>query len=132
MAATAAGQFEVTSWVEEPVYESGGAMKITRASVAQRYTGDVDGEGQVEYIMAYLEDGTATFVRVERFEGRIQGRAGSLILQGGGAFDGTEAGGEWNVVPGSAEGELAGLSGTGRFRAPHGMVGSYTLEYHFG
>jgi hypothetical protein len=35
------------------------------------------------------------------------------------------------VVPGSATGELAGISGEGRFEAPHGPTATYALEVAF-
>ena len=45
--------FEVTSWDEQPFDERAGLAKLTRASVAKSYSGDVDGSSATEWLMAY-------------------------------------------------------------------------------
>jgi hypothetical protein len=40
-----------------------------------------EGEGQVEYLMMYRSDGSATFVGLERVVGRIGGKTGAFVLQ---------------------------------------------------
>ena len=60
--------------------------------------------------------------------GVVDGRKGSVVLETIGDFDGTTASGTWTVIPGSATGDLAGMTGTGRFEAPHGPNATYTLE----
>jgi hypothetical protein len=109
--------------------DSGG--KLTRASVGQSFSGDIEGEGAVEWLMCYREDGTAHIVGLQRITGRIGGRSGSVVLETTGKFDGQEAKGSWTVVPGSAGGDLRGLRGSGEATAPLGTSASFTLDYDF-
>jgi hypothetical protein len=125
------GEFTVTSWDEKPYAEREGERKLTRASVTQDLAGDVVGTGQVEWLMSYGEGGTAHFVGLQQFEGVIDGREGSAVLETIGDFDGTEATWTATVVPGSGTGGWASMRGEGRFRAPHGSKASFTLEYSF-
>src|SRR3954449_8374629 len=120
MSTHAQGTFEISSWDENPYVELDGGAKLTRASVEQAFSGDIDGEGSVEWLMCYREDKTADFVGLQRVSGQIGDRSGSVVLQTVGTFDGTEARGEWTVVPGSGSGDLRGLTGKGGFTAPHG------------
>src|SRR5947209_13098015 len=55
------GRFKVASW-DESAYEEREGRRLTRASVAQRFEGDIAGEGTAEWLMAYQANGTARFV----------------------------------------------------------------------
>lgn len=121
MSTQATGRFEVKSWDEKPYDEIEGAPKLSRAGVILLYEGDVEGQGTVEYLLAYRDDGSADFVSMERVVGRLAERAGSFVLQGSGSFEGGTARGTWRVVPGSGTGELRGLRGEGGFVATHGQ-----------
>jgi hypothetical protein len=123
----ATGKFKVTSWDEKPVHGDG--AKVTHASVEQKFSGDIRGEGSVEWLMCYREDETADFVGLQRVAGQVGERSGSFVLQTVGSFDGSEAKGDWKVVPGSGSGELQGLSGEGGFSAPLGSEGTIMLDY---
>jgi Protein of unknown function (DUF3224) len=125
------GEFTISSWDEKTYAEREGERKLTRATVTQDLAGDVAGKGQVEWLMSYGEDGTAHFVGLQQFEGVIEGREGSVILETIGGFDGTEATWTAKVVEGSGTGGWAGMSGEGRFQAPHGSKASFTLDYSF-
>jgi len=129
MATTATGTFEVTSWDEAPYAELESGGKLTRASIKQTFEGDIAGEGAVEYLMCYRKDGTASFVGLQRVDGRVHDKVGSFILALEGEFDGGAARGTWTVVPGSASNELKGLSGEGGFEAPLGPQATTSLEY---
>ncbi len=132
MTTHARGRFEITSWDEQPYDEIDGGAKLTRASVTQTYHGDIEGEGKVDYLMVYDAGGAAGFVAVERLTGRIEGRSGSIVLQGSGTFRDGTAKGTWHVVPGAGMGDLRGLRGEGGFLAgsdPHGA--ELTLDYEF-
>ena len=39
---------------------------MTSAAVTKSFSGDITGEGHVEYLMMYRSDGSATFVGLER------------------------------------------------------------------
>jgi hypothetical protein len=124
--------FEIESWDEQPYAKLENGGKLTKASVTQALSGEVEGEGSVEWLMCYRDDGTADFVGLQRIVGRLGDRTGSfVVLQAAGTFDGTAARAELAVVPGSGTGELSGLAGTGRFEAPHGGTPSMTLDVRF-
>jgi Protein of unknown function (DUF3224) len=130
MTTQATGTFELQSWDEQPYAELDGG-KLTRATVRQAFSGDIEGDGLVEWLMCYRADETADFVGLVRVAGRIGDRAGDFVLRTVGTYDGREANGDWTVVPGSGSGDLRGLRGTGGFSAPHGPKGNTTLEYEF-
>jgi uncharacterized protein DUF3224 len=127
----ATSAFEVKNWDESPIFDENGGSKVTRATVTRAFEGDVAGEGTVEWLMGYQEDGTATFVGLERIVGRVGERAGSFVVQHTGTFDGEMAEGELLVVPGSGTEDLRGLKGEGSFKAGLGPDGTrtFTLDY---
>jgi len=127
----AQARFAITSWDEKPYGERPDVPKLTRATVAKSYAGDIEGEGQVEYLMMYRSDGTASFVGLELITGRLAGKTGSFVLQRTGSFAGGQARETYVVIPGSATGELAGLTGDGSTAVGHGMEHPFTLKYAF-
>ena len=131
MSTHAQGTFEIQSWDENPYVELEGGAKLTRASVEQAFSGDLEGEGSVEWLMCYREDKTADFVGLQRFVGRLGSRSGSFVMRTQGTFDGEKAAGELSVVAGSGTEELGGITGAGAFVAPHGSTPSVDLDYDF-
>ena len=79
--------------------------------------------------MMYRTDGTANFVGLERSFGRLPGKSGSFVLQRSGVFEAGQAKESYFVVPGSATGELRGLTGEGTSAVGHGMEHPFTLDY---
>ncbi len=126
---TANARFAIKGWDEKPYSEGADLPKLTRASVTKTLTGDIEGEGQVEYLMAYRSDGTATFVGMERVTGRVGGKAGTFVLQRTGVFEGGQARESYSVVAGSGTGELRGLRGEGTTSVGHGNDHPFTLSY---
>ncbi len=126
---SANARFAITSWDEKPYSERPDQPRLTRASVTKSYTGDIDGEGRVEYLMVYRSDGSATFVGLEQVVGRIGGRTGTFVLQRTGTFEGGLAKETYSVIPGSATGELQSLRGNGSSAVGHGMEHPFTLSY---
>jgi hypothetical protein len=131
MKQTANARFAIKNWDEKPYSEGQGLPRLTRASVAKTFTGDIEGEGQVEYLMMYRSDGSATFVGLERVVGRIGGKTGTFVLQRTGIFEGGQARESYSVIPGSATGDLQGLVGDGSTAVGHGMEHPFTLSYEF-
>ena len=86
MRKTANARFAIANWDEKPLSETPNQPKMTRADVAKTYTGEIEGEGQVHYLMMYRTDGTASFVGLERIIGRLAGKSGSFVLQRTGVF----------------------------------------------
>jgi len=129
MKRSASAMFAIKGWDEKPYNEAAELPKLTRASVTKTLRGDLEGESQVEYLMMYQADGTASFVALERVVGRLGGRSGSFVLQRTGSFDGSLAKESYSVVPGSGTAELAGLRGAGSSSAGHAKENAMTLEY---
>jgi len=129
MKQSANARFAIKTWDETPYGEGQGQPRLSRASVTKTYTGDIEGEGQVEYLMMYRSDGSATFVGLERVVGRIGGRTGSFVLQRNGIFEGGQAKESYSVIPGSATGDLQGLRGDGNSAVGHGMEHPFALSY---
>jgi hypothetical protein len=129
MSIHATGQFTVKSWDEKPYDEFGEGSKLARARVTQSFSGDIEGEGFVEYLMVYANEAFAHFVGVQRIVGRVGGRSGSFVLQLSGVFDGSKAQATWTVVPGAATGDLRRIRGEGSFSAPLGETASLILDY---
>jgi hypothetical protein len=126
---TASARFAITSWEEKPYSEGQDLPRLTRATVTKTFTGDVEGEGHVEYLMMYRADGSAAFVGLERVVGRIGRKTGSFVLQRIGVFENGEAKESYTVVPGSATGQLQGLRGEGRSAVGHGMEHPFSFNY---
>jgi hypothetical protein len=130
MSTRATAMFKIERWDERPYAEIEGGRKLTQASVKQAFTGDVEGQGSVEWLMCYRPDETADFVGLQRIVGQLGGRSGSFVLlQTDGTFDGTEAIARVSVVRGSGTGDLTGLSGIGEFSAPRGGEPTIRLDY---
>ena len=129
MKQTASARFAIKSWDEKPYSQGENLPKLTRATVIKAYTGDIVGEGHVEYVMMYRSDGSAIFVGLERVVGHIAGKTGSFVLQRTGVFEGGQANESYSVIPGSATGELQGLVGDGVSALGHGTDYPFTLTF---
>jgi hypothetical protein len=125
----ATGSFRVLGGGEDPIDELEAGIRLTHANGTQRFSGDLEADGLVHWLMVYRDDRTARFVGLQRLRGTIGGRTGAFVLTAEGDHDGTSSRIELTVVPGSGTGELAGIAGAGRLVAPSGPVGNYELEY---
>jgi hypothetical protein len=104
---------------------------LTRIHVEESFSGDIAGDGVVEFLQAANPNGSASFVGIERVTGTVGGRAGTFLLQDAGTVVGGLASGDWFVIPGSGTGKLAGHRGTGGFRANLGEGAQVHLDYWF-
>lgn len=104
---------------------------LTRIHVEESFSGDISGDGVVEFLQAALADGSASFVGIERVTGTVAGRAGTFLLQDAGTVRDNIVSGDWFVIPGSGTGALAGLRGEGGFRANLGEGAQVHLDYWF-
>jgi len=132
MSITAHARFAIKSWDEKPYSEGPDLPKMTRASVVKTFTGDIEGEGRVEYVMMYRSDATAVFVGLERVTGRIGNTAGTFVLERTGVFEGGVAKESYRVVPGSGTGQLRGLTGEGASAVGHAADWPFELRYELG
>jgi len=130
MSTRATATFEVKTWDEKPYAELDGEAKLTRASVTKSFQGDIQGESTPEYLMFYREDGSASFVGLERVVGRIGGRSGSFVLQHSGTDEGGTVKATYFVVPGSGTDDLRGEGGFVATRDNYPQV-PFTLDYDF-
>ena len=104
---------------------------LTRIHVEESFSGDIAGDGAVEFLQAAHADGSASFVGIERVSGRVADREGTFLLQDAGTVDGNVVSGDWFVIPNSGTGGLSGLRGEGGFRARLGENAEVYLDYWF-
>jgi hypothetical protein len=121
----------VRTYEPAPYDEPAEGPVLTRIHVKESFSGDVSGDGVVEFLQAAQADGTASFVGIERVSGSLGGRAGTFLLQDAGTVAGNVVSGDWFVIPGSGTGELTGLRGEGAFRANLGEGAQVHLDYWF-
>ncbi|HPF82445.1 DUF3224 domain-containing protein [Nostocoides australiense] len=101
------GEFTIEMTPAEGLIEG-----TSRFDFSKLWTGAVDGTSAG--VMMSGGDpavGEAGYVAMERFEGTVDGRAGSVAFQQIGAMSGGEASMSYAVVPGSGTHELAGMEG---------------------
>ncbi len=131
MSTHATTTFAIKGWDEKPYDEFDDGRKLTRASVSNAYTGDLAGEGKIEYLMVYAADGSANFVGLERVVGKIGARAGSFVIEHNGTFENGTAKSKWFIVKGSGTGNLRGLRGEGEFSVGHEDQHPIAFDYSF-
>ena len=129
---TARGSFEVAGGTEDPYDELENGIKLTHASGTQSFTGDIDGDGAVHWLMLYRGDKTAHFVGLQRINGSIGGRTGSFVASAEGDHDGTGSTITFSIIPNSGTGERTGITGDGTRIAKGGPKGTYELDYTLG
>jgi hypothetical protein len=131
MSTEAKGTYQVTSWDENQYDEKEGTAKLTKARITQTFSGDIEGEGTSDYLMVYPSDSEAHFVGVHRVVGTLGGRSGSFALSARGVFANGTVETQWEVVPGSGTGELAGLVGSGGYTTVSATEAEVRLSYGF-
>lgn len=129
------GHFTYANWEERALGEEGTFPRLAHAAVTNTFAGGVEAaETTCEYTIVYMTEKTGTFTGMELLTGTVDGRRGTFVVEERGTFD--DRGSvhcTFEVVPGSATGELAGLGGTGEFTAEHGSPSvPYTFAYDFG
>jgi hypothetical protein len=107
----AAGHFDVKVQPQTADNPQAAASGLGRLSLDKQFHGDLDATSQGEMLAS--GDGTSgAYVAMERVSGTLHGRGGSFVLVHRALMvDGAPQ--EWTVVvvPGSGNGELAGLAG---------------------
>jgi hypothetical protein len=125
---TIRGEFDVKTLPQPPEADQSFAA-IGRLLLDKRYHGPLDAVSHGQMLAVGGEGGWGIYVAMEKVEGTLDGRRGTFILYHHGTMS-PEAGQQLVVTvgPGSATGELAGLSG----RLAIEMAGGkhfYTLDY---
>jgi hypothetical protein len=129
MAATAKGSFQVSKWEENTYEEIGGGAKLTKVSIVQDFSGDLEAAVAWEGQMYYRADGTAVYNGLLRFVATLEGREGSFVATTSGGYDGETATTDWTVVTGSGAGDLVGIGGRGTATAGAGTEGTFVFDY---
>jgi hypothetical protein len=129
MAATAKGSFQVSKWEENTYEEIGGGAKLTKVSIVQDFSGDLEAAVAWEGQMYYRADGTAVYNGLLRFAATLEGREGSFVATTSGGYDGETATTDWTVVTGSGTGDLVGIGGRGTATAGAGTEGTFVFDY---
>jgi Protein of unknown function (DUF3224) len=119
-------QYEPAAYLEPPEGPS-----LVKIHVEESFSGDIEGNGLAEFLQVSRADGSASFVGIERVTGKLAGRQGAFVLQDAGTVEGNVVSGEWFVIPGSGTDQLAGLRGTGGFRANLGEGAQVHLDHWF-
>lgn len=132
MGEQATATFVQKTWDENPYDQGERGSTLTRASVTATYHGDIEGEGTLEYLMAYSGSDSASFTGLQRVVGRIGDRSGSFVLRTNGTFENGKAKETWSVVPGSGTDDLRGLRGEGSLVTLDHERASVTLDYDLG
>jgi expansin (peptidoglycan-binding protein) len=120
----ASGTFTVTV-----TPELGGTAPIGALRLAKTYTGELQATAAGRMLASGdPASGSAGYVALERVTGTLDGRAGSFDLQHSGWMHAGQQVMEVRVVPGSATGDLKGLTGTMTI-AIDGREHRYRLSY---
>lgn len=131
----ATATFSVKKWEEKTLHQISPDKKTTKASVEYELQGDLQGKAAVEYLMFYSHadendqhNSAATYIGLMRFEGKLDGRAGSFVMKDEGTFEGGSADSTLRILEGSGTGELECIKGTGMYRANKDGF-QFELEY---
>jgi hypothetical protein len=123
---TAKSAFTIEGRDETPAEWDGGSM--SRARWTKTFTGDLSGTSTVELILARLATGASVYVGVERFDVALDGRKGGFVLMHSATMLDEAHDSAWTIVPGSGDGELAGITGRGEILPNHDFLLHYDLD----
>lgn len=116
--------FEVTDWNPVPYDETQESAKISQLTVTKKFSGELEGEGAGTGVLCSCDDGSASYIVVERVTGRMGDRDGTFVMQHGGIVKKGEVYSQFgDIVPGSGTGGFAGIGGTLRFQ--HDEAGAF-------
>ncbi len=123
------GRFEVKTTPTEYSHAAKGGMQIARTVLDKKFHGDLSGESLGEMLSTLTPvKGSAGYVAMEQFEGSLNGKKGSFVLQHFGIMDKGKPHQNLTVVPDSATGELEGLNGKMTINIKDGEH-YYTFDY---
>lgn len=108
MPTRASGPFEV-----KLTPQSSGDESIGRLMIDKQFHGDLEATSRGEMLAAGTEtNGSAGYVALEKVTGKLNGHAGSFVLQHSGTMTRGDGNLSVTVVPDSGTGDLVGLSGS--------------------
>jgi hypothetical protein len=133
----AKGTFTPAKWDENTVNQISPAKKITKASVVLDFgeAGEIAGKATVEWLMFYKHadekdqhNSSASFVGLMRFEGTLNGKSGSFIMEDRGTFDNGALKALLTILPGSGTDELEVIRGTAKYNTSSTGI-AFEIEY---
>ncbi len=131
----ATGTFKPTKWDEKTYDQIAANKKLTEATVELAFTGEIEGTASVVWLMFYKHsdekdqhNASATFVGLMRFEGTLNGRSGSFVLDDRGTFDKGQLNGNLTILTDSGTGALAGIAGNAKYHSDASEV-AFQIEY---
>ncbi len=133
MASKIEGTYDIKSWDEKTWdgkdHKAVKGAKLTHAVVKHGFFGGIEGEGTVQYEMAYRDEANVTFVGLLQITGQIGDQKGSFVAKIEGGYENGAASSTWTIIPGSGTGDLKGITGKGSTVAVHADTQPFTLEY---
>jgi Protein of unknown function (DUF3224) len=105
--------------------------KLARMSINKQFHGDLDATSQGEMLASGSAKDNGGYVAIERVTGTLNGRKGGFALQHKATMTRGVPHLDIIVVPGSATGELQGLSGRMNIVIAPGGAHSYEFDYSF-
>jgi len=131
------GTFTPAKWDEKTFDQIAPTIKITKASVVLDFgaAGEIAGKGTVEWLMFYSNsdekdqhNSTASYVGLMRFDGTLNGSAGSFVMEDRGTFDAGALNATLTILPGSGTDALREISGSATYNTSStGMA--FEMEY---
>ncbi|WP_326568494.1 DUF3224 domain-containing protein [Amycolatopsis rhabdoformis] len=126
--------FSMKNWDEHIVSGQEGEPRVAYAHATMEYTGVIEGESICDYLLYYAgegyDGGDTTSPSFERFDATVAGRRGTFVVRHETGFDPAGIRSTFEVVAGSATGELTGLTGSGS-GSVKGTMGEPTMSYTF-
>ncbi len=120
------GTFQIVDWQESTQQSFDDDSKLNQAKVKQSYSGDFQGNSEVNYLMHYNKDGSAEFNGFEYFSGTIKGQPCTLVLKHNGRFENGVASSQFVISDAQGFDDLAGK--TGQFKSTEGGQAQYQID----
>jgi hypothetical protein len=131
----ATGTFKPVKWDEKTYDQITADKKLTKAAVELAFSGEIEGTASVEWQMFYRHsddadqhNASATFTGLMRFDGTLNGKPGTFVMDDRGTFDKGVLNGAPTILPDSGTGALAGITGTARYTSSTSEV-AFEIEY---
>lgn len=119
------GTFQIINWDESTISNNDDGSKNTMATVTQKYTGDLQGESTVNYLLSYQVNGDACFVGFETITCTIENNRHSLTIKHDGQFSAGKAKGNFIII--NATDKLL-VNQKGNFESTENGMASYQLN----
>ena len=108
----ASGTFEVNLSPQPLTIEHDSSLNAGRMNIDKTFEGPLQGKTSGEMLSVMNGERSAGgYVAIEIFKGSLNGLSGSFAFQHYGKFDSSDQSLLLEVVPGSGEGDLVGISG---------------------